>query len=446
MTILTYIRLKILAAVDALRYSLAAREAAGWLMFFHAMLSRDLHLRGSRLARAIGFSSSEKLSSLCISQIHSKPGIKGAREVWSQIVLSLPRYRDLLREKPNLDRSIILKAPGENGEKGVLLMTFEYNWARLLLGLSNEELNWMDEHYHFVLSTSWSPTDYAVLALALSSIRGTVFVQSCNYSEVATIERFHPRLKCLPTLPCDWINPDLYAPIPQFERTTDIVMVANWGEFKRHWELFQALSKMPPSLKVVLIGQKEGGRTTDTLRSLAKEFGVPQVLNFIESVSIEEVARQQCNAKVSVIMTRREGCCVAAVESLFAGCALAMRKDAHVGPLAYINERTGLRLAPHMLSIDLMDLIQKADQLESREWARENISGMRSLQKVDAFFEEHARKTGEPWTHGILLPQWRPHPTFSRKEDLELMRPIYQGLYERFPKVFAIDLIANSWR
>jgi len=446
MNLAAVIRRNKLAAVDAIRYSPAVREAAGWLEFLLALFSGDPVVRGSRLTRALAFASSRKLAALCTAKIHARPGIDGVGEVWSRIVRGLPRYRNLIKERPQMDRSIILKAPAENGEKGVLLMTFEYNWARLLIGLSDDEFQWMDEHYDLVLSTSWSPTDYAVLALALSRTKGTVFVQSCNYGEIETIEGFHPRLKCLATLPCDWINPELYSPMPADERTTDIVMVANWGEFKRHWDLFRALAKMPPSLKVVLVGQQERGRTIETLRSLAKDFGVRQDLKFIESVPIEEVARQQCNAKVSVIMTRREGCCVAAAESLFAGCALAMREDAHVGPLAYINKRTGRRLGPGQLAEDLSALIRDACRLDPRAWAIENIAGEASRRKLDELLSAHACEHGRPWTLGVVLPQWRPHPTFAKEEDRESMRPAYAELHERFPHVFSGELMADSWR
>lgn len=441
-----FLRRTKLRLVDALKHSRTVREAAGWALLLRALAAGNPQARGAHLARALSFASSARLAGLASRRLRQSPGIDGAGAVWRAIVQPLPRYRELLKVRPHLDRSIILKAPGENGEKGVLLMTFEYNWARLLLGLTDEEFRWLDERYDLVLSTSWSPTDYAALALALSRVQGTVFVQSCNYGEIAAIEGLHPRVKCLPTLPCDWINASLYAPRPAAERTTDIVMVANWGEFKRHWDLFRALAQMPPELKVVLIGQPEGGRTIETLRGLARDFGVPQELQFVESIPIAEVARHQCNARVSLIMTRREGCCVAAVESLFAGCALAMREDAHVGPLAYINERTGRRLRTGHLAEDLLTLIRESATLDPRGWAAEHVAGTRSHQRVNELFRAHAQAQGRPWTQDLVLPQWRPHPTFARVEDQERLRPVYEDLHHRFPHVFSATLLTESWR
>ncbi len=258
----------VLPIVDALRYSKQLRLAAGWWALMKAWLSGDMVARASHLARAMTYADTSYLRSKVLGALKDKPGFENT-DVWTESVLTTNRYRALVRDDPSLSRSIVLKAPGIGGEKGVLLMTFEYNWVRLLVGLSDEDIRWMDENYDLVLSTSWSSTDYAALALALSRMSGTLFVQSCNHQEIATIEAFHPRLKCLPTLPCDWINPTLYAPKQSHERQTDIVMVANWGEFKRHWDLFRALSRMPTNLKIVLIGQREPGRSREFIQRMA---------------------------------------------------------------------------------------------------------------------------------------------------------------------------------
>ncbi|MBX7207539.1 MAG: glycosyltransferase [Verrucomicrobiaceae bacterium] len=437
-------RLK-LSMLDGIRHSRVMRGLAAWMCLARAWASPDVARCGALLTRALELSDSFRVLDGANALLARRAPV-GDVMLWSKVVSSQPRYARALREDKTLSRSIVLKAPGAGGEKGVLLMTFEYNWARLLLGIPDEEFHWIDEEYDLVFSASWSATDYAVLALAASKVRGTVFVQSCNYEEVARIERFHPRLKCLPTLPCDWINPVLYQPKPFADRTKDIVMVANWGEFKRHWDLFRALAQLPPGLKVVLIGQKEGGRDKEFIRRLAREFGARQELEIHESIPIHAVAAHQCDAKVSVIMSRREGCCVAAVESLFAGCALAMRADAHVGPLAYINEQTGARLRPGRIAEDLSSLLGRAGQLHPREWAVKNLACHVSHAKVNAVLRDETLRAGRPWTRDIVLPQWRPHPTFASRDEQEAMRPAYDELHAKWPHVFSPDLWSESWR
>jgi len=359
----------------------------------------------------------------------------GNGDFWASVVRDLPRYREPLATDPALTRSILLKAPGAGGEKGVLLMLFEYNWMRLFCGLSNEEFQWLEERFDFIFSTSWSPTDYAALAFILAKSRGPVFVQPCNFRESGKLSEFDPRIAVLDSLPCDWINPDGYPP-HEGSRPIDFLMVANWGEFKRHWDFFLALRKLPADLRVVLVGQKEGGRDAEFIRRLAAEIGVPQRLEIHQSLPIDEVAALQSQAKVSLIFSRREGCCVAAVESLFAGCALGMRADAHVGPLDYINERTGLRLRPGHLAEDLQKLLEISSNLEPAAWAREHVSCFITHEKLNRQLIASAQDRGLPWTRDLAIPHWRPYPCYLRAADAEAMRPVYEDLHSRFPAVF----------
>ena len=137
---------------------------------------------------------------------------------------------------------------------------------------------------------------------------------------------------------------------------------------------------------------------------------------------------------------------MAAVESLFAGCALAMRTDAHVGPLAYINEHTGRRLRTGHIAEDLMKLLSEAAQLHPQKWAAENLACSVSRGKLNALLKSDAQSKGRPWTMDIAQPQWRPHPTFADEAERDSLRPAYAELHQRFPMAFSDDLITESWR
>jgi glycosyltransferase involved in cell wall biosynthesis len=263
--------------------------------------------------------------------LHS-PSVQ-AENAWSSAMRSHHHYGPLCHSQPSLSRSIVLKAPKSPEEKGILLLTFEYNWVRLLLNASNEQIRWLNENYYMVLSSSSSPTNYGALAFALARLTGTLFVQLCNLDEADRIRRFDPRLRPLPMMPCDWLNPDFYHPKPMPERSRDLLMVSFFAPVKRHWEFFALLAKLPEDLRVTLVGQTDGVRNKEDMIRIARHMGVKQDLEIHQSIPIERVTEIQCDSKVSVIMSRREGCCVAAVESLFAGSALAMRADAHIGPL-----------------------------------------------------------------------------------------------------------------
>jgi hypothetical protein len=223
-------------------------------------------------------------------------------------------------------------------------------------------------------------------------------------------------------------------------------MVANFGEFKRHWEFFEMLTQMPSSLKVVLVGQRSGGRNKAFIERMAREHGVKQQITVYESLDIKDVVAIQSDSKVSIIMTRREGCCVAAVESMMAGCALAMREDAHVGPKAYINDRTGRQLRPGHLVEDLQRLLNDAPNMDPRAWCLENTCNTLSHLRLNDQLRSYETKEGRLWTKDIITPRWYPHPTFAKPEEQEAMKPIYDKLHQRYPNVFAADLRMESWR
>jgi glycosyltransferase involved in cell wall biosynthesis len=223
-------------------------------------------------------------------------------------------------------------------------------------------------------------------------------------------------------------------------------MVANWGEFKRHWDFFVALRGMPKSLRVVLVGQREGGRDAEFISKLARQLGVPQRLEIHQSIPIEAVNRIQEDSKVSLIFSRREGCCVAAVESLFAGCALGMRNDAHVGPLEYITPETGLRLRPRHLAEDLLTLLELSGRLDPAAWAMAHLSCDVTHKKVNDNLLQSSRRRGLPWTRDVAVPYWFPYPRHLHEADAESLRPAYAEMHGRFPKVVAADLIERGHR
>ena len=323
-----------------------------------------------------------------------------------------------------------------------MLVMFEYNWLRLLM--NRKVVDYLNEHFDIIFSTSWSPTDYALLALALNSLRGTVFVQACNYDEIPWIEQFNPRLKCLPCIACDWINPECYQPKSFAERQIDILMVSNWAPFKRYWQLFDALRRMPRDLRITMIGQEEGGHTLAMLRDQAALFGVKQDISFLENISIDEVNRHQCDSKISLIMSRREGCCVAAVESLFANSPLGMMANAHVGPKTYINNQTGVLLTSRRLDLQLQKFLEQAAGYRSRAWAMENISCFKSTAKLNALFSQSAQQNGRPWTADLKIPHWRPYPIFVYPTDREEMRPVYEDLHNCFPENFGPEFLEQD--
>ncbi len=419
-----------LTAKDQLRYAPAASEALARVAFLRSRYAPDEGARLSLLLRAYRLTDAARLK----DQIRRSlgPALEGSKQqIWSEARIGWDQYPDLAAP---LNRTIVLKAPGGGGEKGVLLVMLEYNLLKLLTRAN--DFRWIDRHYDIIASTGWSPTDYAVLALALTKIRGHLYVQACNHTEIPDIERFDPRLRCLPTLGCDWINPADYEPRPHADREIDLLMVANWAPFKRHWHFFQALRSLPSSVRIAMIGQSDGRHTVATVRAQAKALGVRQRIEFIDGAPIEQVRAYQCNSKATLILSRREGCCVAVAESLFADAPVGMLRGAHVGPAAYINDRTGRLFDGRKLGYQLREFLERSATFDARGWATEHISCFASTAKVQAALRERAMRDGRPWTTDLKVPCWRPYPVHAHAADRAELRSAYEELHATNPGLF----------
>lgn len=353
--------------------------------------------------------------------------------IWREKKIGWSRYRKQLAS-PVLNKSLILKAPGADGEKGVLYVSFEYNWLRLL---QHFDLRRLLDEYFLVGASSWSPPDFlAHWALAHVGL-DPVFMQISHPSDMELYGRFQHNIRPIPIMASDWINPDFYEPKPHNQREIDILMVAGWSHVKRHWLLFRALRKMPRHLRIVLIGQDADGRTADDVLREAKAFGVADRIQMIQDASIDEVTRHQCNSKTSVILSAREGSCVVVAESLFADAPVAMMHNAHVGSRAYINAQTGVLLRADTMHTQLTEMLDRSASFSPRAWAVANIASARTTEKLNGILRDYAQERGVPWTRDIASMCWRPDPVYMQTADTERFQSAYAVLQERHGIVVA---------
>src|SRR5262249_30523684 len=207
-----------------------------------------------------------------------------------------------------LTTSLVLKAPGPGGEKGVLYCSFEYNWMRLV---AHYDAAAVLRDYYLVGATSGARNDYASMMAFAGLSPDPLFICVSNLADLQPLRILGPVVEPLPILAGDWVNPDHFTPKAHRDRTIDILMVAAWSKLKRHWLLFEALRDMPRNLRVVLVGRNDTGRTEREIRDEARAFGARQDIELHTNLEIDEVYALQCDARISAIFTKREGSCVA---------------------------------------------------------------------------------------------------------------------------------------
>lgn len=350
---------------------------------------------------------------------------------WRKYRIGWKRYfGDLGRISENraLTTSLLLKEPGANGEKGVLYCSSEGNWMKLV---ANHNTRALLNDYFLIGASSWSPSDNAVLANLCGLSRDPVYIGISNKTDLQQYRLFAQDIAGMPILASDWTDPSGINPLNHEDRTIDILMVSDFAPWKRHWLLFEALGSMPAHLRVMLIGRETEGVTEDGLRAMARAFGVRQQLVILKNLENSEVLAQQCNARVSVALSKREGSCVSVAESLFADTPVVLMDDAHVGSKKYVNRRTGRILGRANLARGILEMLKRPETWSARKWAMENITAAMTSEKQNAILKKYSIASGLPWTRDMAPMCWRDVPRYLFDADRLRLRPAVEQLRER---------------
>ena len=345
--------------------------------------------------------------------------------VWRDEQIGWSRVADETAQ-PRLVKSLILKAPQGPNEKGVLYISFELNWLRLM---RHHDLAAILRDYLLVGASSSSPPDFMSLLALANLSTDPAFIQISNQRDLEWMRICAPTIVPVDIMASDWINPDLYHPRPHASRSVDLLMVAGWSRLKAHWLLFRALREMSASYRTVLVGQDMDGRTPDDVWREAKAEGVAKRIEIVRDAPPDLVTSYQCDSRASVVLSRREGASVVVTESLFADTPVVMMEGAHVGTLRYINEQTGRLTNKRNLARDLTQVVETSSDFRAREWALANVTAQHSTARLNALLEEYSRKNGKPWTKDIVPMSWRPDPVYVNDEDEKAMQPAYDALH-----------------
>ena len=328
-----------------------------------------------------------------------------------------------------IEKAVVLKRYVSDHEPGVVLISFEYQWTRLM-GMAN--LAEFARRYTLVVATSSTPPHALGTTLFMHQYPGErVFALLSNPADVKTLPRLSPKIRAVPLYASNWIDPDLYHPLPFPEKDIDIAMIAGFGRVKRHFALFRALRKMPRDVRVVMVGQPMGMTAADIL-AMAGQYGVRDRIKLVESVPFEEVGRWLARAKISLVLSRREGSSTVVMESMFADTPVGIYEDARIGSRVFINEQTGRFLRHEDLGKQLLDFLANAGRYSARERAlRDRLCCHGSTAVLNRELKESALAEGKAWTEDIAVHRWTPDPQLLPAHR-ERLNEAYQDLRQRF--------------
>jgi glycosyltransferase involved in cell wall biosynthesis len=347
--------------------------------------------------------------------------IDGSSIDWSET------YPDI--GNPHLHSAAILKPYVSPREKGVVIISFEKQWIKLLIRGNAREIA---DRYTVIIGPSWTPPHTCGVTIFPKLFPEPVFSTISHDNDMTTLPRLSNRITPVPLLASNWVNPSDFAPLPQDQRDIDVVMVATFGKYKRHHALLKALARMPRTIRVQLVGTDNDDLGASGVHKLACAYGVEDRLVAVGAENYDGVARAFCRAKVSVIMSRREGSCQAVIESMFADTPVGILENAELGSAKYVNDHTGRMLREEHLAEDIMDMLARAASFGPRSWVMANkVSCYDSTRALNDFLRDHARRAGQEWTRDIVGHAWNPYPELL-PEDRGSMAPAYRDMFDRF--------------
>lgn len=301
--------------------------------------------------------------------------------------------------KTQIIRSILIKKYVSPLEKGLILVSFENQLQKLAELPSFNEL---EKKYTLIFVPSWQPFFSISLYMFLSKITEPFWIMPSSSRDMKLCDTVGPLCLPLPFQASSWVNGDKFA-LNRGARDIDIIMLANFSEYKRHWLLFEALAELDDKFNVIIAGRPLGKRNRAALIEEAASFGVAERVNIVENPSNEEIIDMLSRSKIFCALSHKEGSYIAVAEALFADIPVAIFEDAIIGSKDYINAQTGVLLNKQTkLSLQLNEMINKFDKFEAAVWAKDNISAKVNCLKLNSILEQHSLASGLEWTENIL--------------------------------------------
>jgi glycosyltransferase involved in cell wall biosynthesis len=228
-----------------------------------------------------------------------------------------------------------------------------------------------------------------------------VFVQAFEPRDAEILSKTQSNLIPVPVAANWWVDDRLFYPIAETAKDVDAVMVAGWGDYKRHASFFRALREARNrgrKLSALLLGYPLDRSMSDIMQQAAY-FGVADQIEAHEWIPYDRINEFLNRAKVCVLWSRREGVNRAIIEAMFAGLPCIVREGFNYGyHYPYINDQTGSFATEASLPEKLIQLSDNYRQFSPRSWVETNMSCHKGAEILSQVIGEYARSQGEAWT------------------------------------------------
>lgn len=340
-----------------------------------------------------------------------------------------------IHDRQTLRRSIILKNKASSKERGALLVLFESELLKLLI---SDNFRQIEEEYQILFLPSWQPIYSLPLFLLGNKSTKDYFIMPSIIQDTSFCSEMNHRCITLPFHAASWVSERFYHKSPP-TKDIDIIMVANFNKYKRHWRLFEAVRQLPKSLNIVIAGIPIANRTKSSVLNEAKAFGVENRIKVVENLSDDLLAEMISRAKIMLALSHKEGPFISVAEALMANTPVGMYQNAIIGSKAYINDQTGVLFDPRMpLAPQVMDFLQRSACLTPSTWAKSNISAEKNVVRLNRILRDYADSRGYRWSRD-LEPFFCRHFDFYYEEG-SVREQEFRSTYREFRQLFGFTI------
>jgi glycosyltransferase involved in cell wall biosynthesis len=195
------------------------------------------------------------------------------------------------------------------------------------------------------------------------------------------VERHHPNMKTivLPIGP-EFASDTMFYPIGGQKRY-EIVYVAAAQHYKRHDVLFDAMAKLPCSIRALCVfGYGEMG---DALRGRASDLRIDVEFVGPPGVPFADVNRLMNEARIGVVCGVDDGAPAIITEYMLAGLPVLANADLRCG-LQYITPKTGRAWPADRFHEGILDMLANLPHFVPRETVTSNWTWPHSIRKLQA--------------------------------------------------------------
>ncbi|NHT77826.1 glycosyltransferase family 4 protein [Rhizobiaceae bacterium CRRU44] len=172
-------------------------------------------------------------------------------------------------------------------------------------------------------------------------------------------------------------------------KTYDIIYVAAAQSYKRHDILFDAMAKLPRSLRALCVCGY--GELTDAFRQQVAERGISVDIIDPPGVPFEEVNRLMNTARIGVVCGVDDGAPAILTEYMLAGLPVLANSALSCGG-QFITPKTGRTASAEDFHLAIADMLKTLSSFDPRAVVRANWTWPHSIRRLEALMSPSDKK------------------------------------------------------